>query len=99
MEVNGSRGRFERKLQGKSTKRRKDKEKGNTAGSVKPGKPPARKCGLSVWPNPFGQANKPFFPVCLLWVTACPIYGRAVTYGFPLPAQKNSKKKKISENP
>ena len=32
----------------KSTKRRKDKEKGNTAGSVKLGKPPARKCGLSV---------------------------------------------------
>jgi len=32
----------------KSTKRRKDKEKGNTAGSVKPGKPYARKYGLSV---------------------------------------------------
>ncbi|WP_244073979.1 hypothetical protein [Bacteroides uniformis] len=53
MEVNGSRGRFERKLQRenfreKSTKRRKDKEKGNTTGSVKPGKPHARKYGLSV---------------------------------------------------
>ena len=78
----------------KSTKRRKDKEKGNTAGSVKPGKPYARKYGLSVWPNPFGRVNKPFFPVCQLWVTACPIYGRAVTCSFPLPAQKNSKRKK-----
>ena len=53
MEVNESRGRFERKLQRenfreKSTKRRKDKEKGNTTGSVKPGKPHARKYGLSV---------------------------------------------------
>ncbi|WP_215681945.1 hypothetical protein, partial [Phocaeicola vulgatus] len=53
-----------------------------------------RKYGLSVWPNPFGRVNKPFFPVCLLWVTACPIYGRAVTCSFPLPAQKNSKRKK-----
>ena len=78
----------------KSTKRRKNKEKGNIAGSVKTGKPPARKYGLSGWPNPFGRADEPFFPVCLLWVTACPIYGRAVTCSFPLPAQKNSKKKK-----
>ncbi|WP_418681493.1 hypothetical protein, partial [Alistipes putredinis] len=42
---------------------------------------------------------KSFFPVCLLWVTACFIYGQAVIHGFPLPAQKNSEKEKSSEKP
>ena len=42
---------------------------------------------------------KTFFPVCLLWVTACSIYGQAVIHGFPLPAQRNSEKEKLSEKP
>ena len=99
MEVNGSRGRLDRKTsKEKSVKKTSPTEK-NIAGSVKPGKPYARKYGLSVWPNPFGRANKPFFPVCLLWVTACSIYGQAVIHGFPLPAQRNSEKEKSSEKP
>ncbi|MFT0425655.1 hypothetical protein ACMSE9_23315, partial [Bacteroides thetaiotaomicron] len=46
-----------------------------------------------------GGQIKSFFPVCLLWVTACSIYGQAVIYGFTLPAQKNSEKEKSSEKP
>jgi len=38
---------------------------------------------------------KSFFPVCLLWVTACAIHGQAVMHGFPLTAQRNSKKEKV----
>jgi len=54
---------------------------------------------LSVRPDVSGWADKIFFPVCLLWVTACSIYGQAVIHGFPLPAQKNSEKEQSSENP
>ena len=100
MEVNGSGGRLDRKnFKREIRKKKKPQRKKNIAGSVKPGKPYARKYGLSVWPNPFGRVNKPFFPVCLLWVTACSIYGQAVIHGFPLPAQKNSEKEKSSEKP
>ena len=96
MEVNGSGGRLDRKnFKREIRKKKKPQRKRNIAGSVKPGKPPARKCGLSVWPNTFGRANKPFFPVCLLWVTACAIHGQAVMHGFPLTAQRNSKKEKV----
>ena len=40
---------------------------------------------------------KSFFPVCLLWVTGCSIYGQAVIHGFPLPAQRNSEKEIVCE--
>ena len=44
MEVNGSGGRLDRKTsKEKSVKRDNAKKKRDTAGSVKPGKPPARK--------------------------------------------------------
>ncbi|EKC68885.1 hypothetical protein OBE_04699 [human gut metagenome] len=45
MEVNGSGGRLDRKTsKEKSVKKRNpQRKKGNIAGSVKPGKPPARK--------------------------------------------------------
>ncbi|MDC2282627.1 hypothetical protein PO070_09140 [Bacteroides stercoris] len=95
MEVNGSRGRFERKLQREIHKKKKRQRERKYCRKRETGQTICKEVyGLSVWPNPFGRANKPFFPVYLLWVTACPIYGRAVTCSFPLPAQKNSKKKK-----
>ena len=100
MEVNGSGGRLDgENFKGEIRKKKKPQRKRNIAGSVKPGKPPARKYGLSVCPNPFGRADKSFFPVCLLWVTACTIHGQAVTHSFPLPAQKDSEKEKSTENP
>ena len=100
MEVNGSRGRLDRKLQKRNPWKKEVPQKKDIAGSVKPSKPPCKE----VWFYLSGRTCrggqiKSFFPVCLLWVTACSIYGQAVIHGFPLPDQKNSEKEKSSEKP
>jgi hypothetical protein len=46
MEVNGSRGRLDRKLQKRNPWKKEVPPKKDIAGSVKPGKPPARKYGF-----------------------------------------------------
>ena len=46
MEVNGSRGRFDRKLQKRNPWKKEVPPKKDIVGSVKPGKPPARKYGF-----------------------------------------------------
>ena len=46
MEVNGSRGRLDRKLQKRNPGKKEVPPKKDIAGSVKPSKPPARKYGF-----------------------------------------------------
>ena len=46
----------------KSVKRDNAKKKRDTAGSVKPGKPPARKYDFVVWPSVSGLTDKIILP-------------------------------------
>ena len=50
---------------------------------------------LYVRPDLSDRADKIILPGLPAVGTACAIHGRAVIHGFPLPAQRNSKKEKV----
>ena len=100
MEVNGSGGRLDRKTsKEKSVKKGKRQiEKGHSRK-----RETGQTTGKEVWFCMFGRTCpvgriKSFFPVCLpcVW-RLVPFMDRAVRHGFPLTAQRNSKKEKSSE--
>ena len=98
MEVNGSRGRLDRKLQKRNPWKKEVPPKKDIVGSVKPGKPPARKYGLSVCPNSFGRADKSFFPVCLPWGRLVPFMGKRSYTAFRFRLKRTAKKKNHLKN-
>ena len=100
MEVNGSRGRFDRKLQKRNPWKQEAPNKKEHSRQRKTGQTTCKEVWFYLSSQTCrGVQIKFFFPVCLLWVTACSFYGQAVIHGFPLPAQKNNENEKSSEKP
>ena len=86
-------------FKGEIREKKKPKRKRNIAGNMKPANHLQGSMVYLSGQTCRGGQIKSFFPVCLLWVTGCSIYGQAVIHGFPLPAQRNSEKEKSSEKP
>jgi len=97
MEVNGSRGIL-RKIP-REIRDRKKAPKKDYAGSVKPGRPIAKKYAVSADSNLFGTTGTAFFPVCPPLVRACSIHGAGGHRRLSASAQMNRDKRKSSEIP